>query len=105
MVQASAPCFGGAALSIAGVDDAPYPQTAVQPFLAETSAYLFLTNENSDASVQSGSYSSNPAGASTIELGPEVQNDEKVVTTIAGVAEVVSATNGAKRKVQFYFAF
>jgi len=106
MVHASSSCFGGASLTIAGVDDAPYPQTAVQPFLGETSARLFLTNEGSDASLQSGSYSSNPAGSSTIELGPGVEDGEKVVTTIAGVAEVVSdASPETRRKVTFYFAF
>ena len=104
-VHASSPCFDGAALTISGVDDAPYPQTAVQPFLEETSAWLFLTNEGSDASATSGSYSSKPAGSSTIELGPEVKAGEKVVTTIAGVAEVVSEASAARRKVQFYFAF
>lgn len=108
-VHASSPCFGGTSLTIAGVDDAPYPQTAVQPFLAETSARLFLTNEGSDASVESGSYSSNPAGSSTIELGPEVEDGEKVVTTVAGVAEVVSEASSSRRenrrKVTFYFAF
>lgn len=105
MVQAGASCFGGASLTIAGVDDAPYPQTAVQPFLEETSARLFLTDEGSDAGLENGSYSSRPAGSSTIELGPEAKDGEKIVTTIAGVAEVVSEANGATRKVQFYFAF
>lgn len=108
-VQASSPCFGGTLLTISGVDDAPYPQTAVQPFLEETSARLFLTNEGSDASFESGSYSSNPAGSSTIELGPEAEDGEKVVTTVAGVAEVVSEASYTRReyrrKVSFYFAF
>lgn len=105
-VHASAPCFGGAALTISGVDDAPYPQVAVQPFLKETSAWLFLTNEGSDAGLENGSYVSNPSGASTLEIGPENKSGEKVVTTIAGVAEVVSQADASqRRKVQFYFAF
>lgn len=96
-VSVGSPCFGGAALSISGVDDAPYPQTAVRPFLDETSAYLFLTNEDSDSGVTSGRYVSNPSGSSTVEYGPREVDGEKVVKPHRGPRRPSSPTRADAR--------
>jgi hypothetical protein len=98
-------CFGGAILTISGVDDAAYPQTNVRPFLDETSAWL-ATNDDSidDAGVGVGPFSSSPSGSSTIEEGPSASAGALTVGTVKGSANVVS-TSGVARNVTFDFSF
>jgi len=98
-------CLGGLMLTIQGVDDAPYPQTAVVPFLSEQAAWLAVSaDETDDAGVGDGVYSSSPLGSSTIEQGPVKENGTRTLSVIKGSARVVSST-GRARNVQYYFAF
>lgn len=90
-------CFGGASLIIQGVDDAPYPQTAVQPFLSEESVWL-ATRDDSDP------YSSHPSGFSTIDDGPSKSDGARTIGAVKGSARVVSKS-GAARDVTFEFSF
>ncbi|MBX3206597.1 MAG: hypothetical protein KF764_16105 [Labilithrix sp.] len=103
-VNAMMSCFGGSILTLSGVDDAPYPQTAVRPFLSESSAWFAAGGEASDGGASDGTYSSDPSGSSTIERGPVATNGERTVGVIRGTARVV-AENGASRDIEFYFAF
>jgi hypothetical protein len=98
-------CFGGAILTISGVDDAAYPQTNVRPFLSEASAWL-ATNDDSadDAGVGVGPFSSSPDGSSRVEQGPLATSGAVTVGVVRGTALVV-ATGGESRDVVFDFSF
>lgn len=96
-------CFGGAILNVSGVDDAPYPQTKVVPFLSEHGAWL-ATNEDStpDAGTSVGAFASDPSGSLRVEQGPSAGSS---VLVVRGTAKVVAANGKTSRSVTFDFGF
>lgn len=95
-------CLGGAILTISGVDDAPYPQTAVEPFLSETSVWLAAGgDELDDAGAGEGVYSTKaPGGSSSITRGPVRSGGTRTISAVAGSAHATGA-GGRAHDIQF----
>ena len=92
-------CDEGALLTVAGVDDKPYPQTSVTTFLDQPSVRLVLTG--GDASLDDGVYATMPSGSSTIDRGPVAGTG---VSVVAGAAHVTSS-DGLAHDVRYTFTF